>query len=145
MKERFESFVMPVPWSGCHEWMGFIPENNYGRFRIGNKMPLAHRIAYELYIGPIPKGLHVCHTCDNRRCVNPFHLFVGTAKDNAQDKVSKGRSLAGESHNLAKLTRDQVEAIREDERFQFEIAADYGVSQSQVSNIKRGKRWENQN
>jgi hypothetical protein len=87
----------------------------------------------------------VCHSCDNPACVNPAHLFVGTAADNSADMARKGRSRnavrLGTDHHLAKLTPDRVRAIRADARQQDLIAADHGVSQVTVSRIKRNLIW----
>lgn len=99
---------------------------------------LAHRFAYELVVGPIPDGLHVCHSCDNRYCVNPSHLFVGTAKDNIHDMIAKGRKtiLQGEQLPITKITWEQVLSIRADGRSCVDIALEYGISPQQVSKIK---------
>ena len=112
----------------CWLWMGTLRGNGYGG--AGNKY--AHRWAYEYWIGPIPSGLDVCHTCDVRLCVNPDHLWAGTRSQNLMDMAIKGR------HGVAKLTPEKVRAIRGDTRSQRAIAADYGVDQKTISNIKRG-------
>ena len=82
--------IMPVPFSGCWLWTG-PSSDGYGDFRIGGKRILAHRLSYELHIGPIPDGMFVCHKCDVRCCINPAHLFAGTSGDNALDMYAKGR------------------------------------------------------
>lgn len=81
----------------CWEWQSGKDPNGYGRFGIGpdrsNITPrLAHRVAWELAVGPIPEGRHLCHHCDNPGCVNPAHLFIGTAGDNMRDMARKGRN-----------------------------------------------------
>lgn len=93
--ERFEEKVEPVTESGCHIWMGCCTPKGYGQFRADGKTALAHRIAYELYRGPIPEGMCACHTCDNPSCVNPEHLSLGTPKDNTHDMLRKGRYRNG--------------------------------------------------
>lgn len=86
--------------TGCWEWIGSIGiVNGYGQLNLGKgKMANAHRFSYELYIGDIPKGMFVCHKCDNRKCCSPFHLFLGTNEDNMKDASSKGRLTKGFEH-----------------------------------------------
>lgn len=86
--ERRHSFVHP---EGCWEWLGHITNRGYGIFFIFDRKFLAHRISYVLYVGELRKGMVICHTCDNPKCVNPFHLFQGTMKDNSMDMSKKGR------------------------------------------------------
>ncbi len=79
--------------NGCWNWTSSIAtKTGYGKLVFGGKDISAHRASYTVFKGEIPKGKHVCHTCDNKKCVNPEHLWVGTAKENMQDKISKGRS-----------------------------------------------------
>jgi len=120
----------------------------YGRLRVGNrKTMLAHRFSYEAHVGPIPKGMFVCHKCDNPLCVNPDHLFVGTASDNMQDMHRKGRAKAhhkgpsGERARAAKLVAEQVIAIRDDRRPANLVASDYGVTARAVQMIRAGVTW----
>jgi len=116
--------------------------------KIGTKM--AHRVSWELFNGPIPNGLCVCHTCDNRICVNPEHLFLGTHKDNTHDAIQKGRwsdpptAKGIDAHN-AKLSFTDVQQIQELYRHgygtQKEIGVLFGVGRSTVSNIICGIHW----
>ena len=100
--------------TGCWEWKRATNNIGYGMFRIKQGlMRTAHRVSYEIHKGMIPNGMVVCHTCDNPKCVNPDHLWVGTQKDNAQDMVAKGRTsraMLGKKHKLA--TCNQCGAIK---------------------------------
>lgn len=79
--------------SECWEWLGIKYPTNYGRFWFDNKEGVAHRFSYKFLIGDIPKELIACHKCDNRSCVNPHHIFLGTYSDNIIDSVKKKRQV----------------------------------------------------
>lgn len=127
--------------SGCWEWQRYCLPSGYGQVRRGKKLALIHREAYTAFIGTIPKGLVVCHKCDNRKCCNPSHLFIGTQQDNINDMVSKGRAASGERNGRSKLTSKEIENIRADKRVFHEIASDYHIDRSHVSRIKSKDRW----
>jgi len=126
----------------CLEYRIGMNSGGYCRVKMGGRKntssALAHRLIYEHYFGPIPDGLFVCHTCDNRKCCNPKHLFLGTHLDNMKDMAKKGRANIswGEKSGVHKLTTKQVEAIRKDKRTQVEIAKEYGVAKSTICMIK---------
>lgn len=96
-RDKFKSKVELIPFSTCHWWTGWTDKYGYGQTTKDGKFIKAHRAAYEIYIGPIPGGLLVCHTCDEPSCVRPSHLFVGSHKDNAADMMKKGRWANGSS------------------------------------------------
>ena len=94
MRKTFEERVERIPEVGCWLWTGGMQNMGYGVITNGRgSKKLAHRFSWELHNGPIPEGLHVLHRCDTPLCVNPHHLFTGTAKDNIDDAVAKGRRL----------------------------------------------------
>jgi len=150
LEERFWS---KVDKSGdCWEWMAGKSNNGYGYFSLRGKTVQAHRVSWELHSGEIPKGdgYHgtcVLHTCDNRGCVNPKHLFLGTAKDNTSDMVEKGRANGpkGERNSGNKLTETDIINIRKIYAWRLATQKTLGilfnVGQAQVSRIVHSKRW----
>lgn len=141
LHDRFEAQYIPEPNSGCWLWTGFLDRFGYGYFRIGDIKDRPHRYAFRFYCGPIPENRQVCHRCDIASCVNPDHLFLGTALENNRDKVKKSRQARGETIGIAKLTEGEIKEIRGDFRSQRAIAADYGISHTNVGYIKRHETW----
>lgn len=153
-KEFLEAHITQDPKTGCWLWTGCMYPNGYGDFRRVARGPhhLAHRRAYEVFVGPIPDGMKVCHHCDVRRCINPGHLFLGSQKDNIHDMMRKGRSrmlgspkgtTSGELNGQAKLTSAQVAQIRADyvRGNGRTLARKFGVSPATISLIVNGKHW----
>ena len=132
----------------CWEWTGHHNRYGYGRISIGSRLDgtsrevMAHRYSWELHYGPINDAL-VLHRCDNRKCVRPDHLFLGTNADNTNDMVAKGRVAKGEQLPQAKLTEADVRRIREmATTMTHQAIADlYGVRQPAISRIVHRKRW----
>ena len=151
VEERFWSKVNKGGGpDACWLWTAGLLRDGYGSFTLNGKMITAHRMAWILTNGPIPagSGYHgtvVRHRCDVPACCNPTHLELGSMVDNNRDRDERGRgrhvSLPGEQNGQAKLTESQVLAIRDDPRVQWQIAADFGVNQSQISYIKNRKKW----
>lgn len=125
----------------CWEWQGCRKKNGYGYLGKSTGRLYAHRISFEVSTGHPPGAFFVCHRCDNPGCVNPAHLFLGTAADNADDRGAKGRSAKGSKIGTALLRDAVVLQIRAAEGTQKEIAARFGTSRSNVSLIKRRVRW----
>lgn len=125
----------------CWEWTGFLITDGYGVVWYKRRNTRAHRLSWLLSNGEIPQGLQVCHHCDNRKCVRPTHLFLGTAKENAEDAVSKGRI----KKPLAKLNEESVEKIRalyaDSTQTCREIALEFCVSLACVNDILSGRTW----
>lgn len=157
-ESRFWAKVNVLADNGCWEWIastsgpGYRHGGGYGQFWVTNKVKTkAHRYSYELHYGRIPDGMFVCHRCDNPKCVNPSHLFLGTPADNVADMDIKGRrvSLPNELHPLARLTDKQVAEIRSryirGHRFRGkgnreELAREFGVSVNHIGHIVGGSR-----
>ena len=111
---------------GCWEWRGTKNSKGYGQFRFNGRVHRAHRLAYEIYVGPLDQ-LHVCHHCDNPSCVNPEHLFLGTHQDNMDDMSRKFRGRGN-----SKLSLEQARAIDQSLDSAHYLAQQYGVTKSQI-------------
>jgi hypothetical protein len=139
----------------CWNWTGAlnIPNHKgYGVFCIGKLMHsghrrliTAHRFSWMLANGPIPKGMSILHKCDNKLCVNPNHLFLGTHDDNMHDASMKGRMARGSNHYMSKLTENQVRKIRKEYAntaiTEENLGKKYGITQTDVGLIIRRKTW----
>lgn len=124
--------------TGCMEFNGCVQSNGYARATVRRKTDYAHRHIYRLVKGEIPDGLDVCHSCDNRRCINPEHLFLGTRLDNMQDAVRKGRQAKGKALPQTVLDEDDKRRIVDyaaSGRLYNEIAREFGIGRQHVGHI----------
>lgn len=134
-EERFKEKVKVVN-SGCHEWQSTLHRDGYGKFWLSGAQIQAHRVGYMLANGEIPEGKMILHKCDNRKCVNPDHLYAGTASDNCKDKVARFKGLWGKME-FSHETVSEVKSLRQQGLTQTKIADITGMHQTHVSRILR--------
>jgi len=145
---RFLRIIRPVQKAGeCWMWPGSIHQSGYGQFFLSfsTKRVRVHRFAYEIFVGPIPDGLYCLHRCDNKACVNPDHLYLGTHQDNMNDRNQRGRTAHSERHGRAKLTASKVLAIRKaatQGKTRRQLADKYHVSPECIRDIANHRRWK---
>lgn len=140
--EVIERRSTPEPNTGCWLWDGPPDTDGYGCVSIGNRKIRAHRVSYQAFVGQIPDGLLVCHSCDTPMCVNPDHLFCGTPKRNSEDMVTKKRAYGCERHHLAKLDRSQIAEIKSSAEGPVSLGKMFGVSRQAIHRIRKGKTWK---
>lgn len=133
---KFWAKVNKAGPNGCWEWTGALQRDGYAHFGINSKTTSSHRYAYEQLVGPIPEGMDLLHSCDNRKCVNPAHLRPGTHDENMVDCVAKGR-------RATKLKPAQVQEIRRRAtgKNDKELSAEYGVTDKQIWTIRTRRQW----
>lgn len=141
---RILNKCIPLQGTDCWIWTGKRDGYGYGRIKIRGKQRQVHRIMFQLIEGPIDEREILCHSCDNRACVNPKHLRIGTHKDNATDRESRNRGVRvqGSDHPWAKLTEKKVLKIRASKVDPAKLATHYGVSVETIINIQQGKSWK---
>jgi len=149
-REMIYSRTAENPATGCYEWQGAVTKSTgYGKVSYAGKSVDTHRALWTMVHGPIAPGLHVCHKCDNRKCVRESHLFLGTPSENMIDARDKGRlatpNLRGEAHPAAVYPASTIEAIyrmaHDEGMTDTEVALLMGVSRGHVWNIKTGRKW----
>jgi hypothetical protein len=131
--------------SGCWEWPLGLGHNGYGKICYKFRTLLVHRASYQEFIGPIPQGLLVCHRCDNPKCYNPMHLFLGTPKDNTMDMIRKGRGRHSRGEQRSHRTDDQIREIRK--RYATgstltELSREFGCRTSNIHAIVNRRSWK---
>lgn len=144
LEQKLKHHGWTVLESGCWEFSGRRSSSGYGSIDHGGREWVASRAAYTVWVGEIPDGLEVLHSCDYRPCINPEHLRVGTHAENMADMVDKGRSLSrkGEAATNVKLTQAQAEQVLRERDTPLEYHAKlFNVSPTTISKIKTGKNW----
>ena len=123
---------------GCMEYQGYVQSNGYAKATINRQTQYGHRAVYQGVKGEIPKGMDVCHTCDNRRCINPDHLFLGTRPDNMRDAVRKGRQAKGSSLPNTKINDfvvNEITRLAEQGIPYKQIAAQFGICRQHAGRV----------
>ena len=128
----------------CWPWTGAGKGNGYGNVRLGKRNVAAHRYAYEIMVGPVPDGMDVCHTCDNRWCVNPDHLYVGTRKQNMTDCRNRGRAAGGNRKHLKEVDVQEIHRRLNAGMSPRQVAETMDVNYSTVSSIQKGNSYVGQ-
>lgn len=152
--ERFWDKVTKT--CSCWEWNASSRVNgSYGCMKINGKLIDTHRISWQICFGEIPKGKYICHSCDNRKCVNPKHLFLGTPRDNVLDAIKKGRLkqhfikpfLPGHISPRRRFNKEQIEAIRKlyanSNKTMEQIGKEYGTYKQAISDIVKRRYYRN--
>lgn len=142
--ERFWSHVAKKTQTECWPWLKCVTTAGYGHFKALGKTWGANRVAYYLHYGVDPGNLEVCHTCDKPACCNPYHLWLGTHRDNLQDASIKGR-LSGEKNSNVKLTSTEVKQIRKlyakGNTTQTELGKLFNISHVNIHYIVCNETW----
>lgn len=142
-QERFIRSFKVNGLTGCWEWSSYRDKDGYGTISLNYKSVRAHRYSYEFHSGKSANGFLVCHSCDNPGCVNPDHLFIGSAKDNTHDMINKNRdTIIGEKNCKAKLKDQDIINIRNSNKTTKELMVIYGLTKHSINNIKAKRTWK---
>lgn len=149
LKNHFFKYVpIPINENECMEWLGYVNPKGYGKLLHDSKSYRAHRLSYQIFVGDITKGKEVCHTCDNTKCINPNHLFLGTHQENMIDMCKKKRHIfaiqKGSEKPQSKLNEVQVRSIKRllaKKWKQRDIAERFSVHQTVIRDINLNKTW----
>jgi hypothetical protein len=136
LAEKFENKVIRKGEDECWGWKGKLWKG-YGRMRMNFKELTASRVSYELFVGPIPEGMHVLHKCDNPECTNPRHLFLGTHEDNMNDMARKKRNAAGKKYGYDKVL--EVKRLLETGMSYTQVSKVAGMSAIHIARISKGQ------
>lgn len=141
---KFEAKCEPYREDFCQLWLGARHKDGYGRMVVARVDIRAHRLSHWIHRGPIPDDVAVLHHCDNRLCVNPDHLYLGSQTENMRDASSRKRLRPplGERHVRSKLTADLVRLIRSSPLSGAELARQHDLAKSTVNRARRGSSWE---
>jgi hypothetical protein len=143
LSEKIERSSVKIPESGCWIWMKSLNHGGYGKTCLGKELTIsAHRASYEAKYGKIPNGLMALHSCDVRSCVNPDHIFLGTQRENMEDKVLKNRQAHGEKHGMSKLKEDEAKEIKYSKEDTNILASKFNCSKVTIRQIRQGLFWK---
>jgi len=140
IEKKFWHYVVKGAINECWEWLGYKDKDGYGKIGTRKTNIGAHRISWELHYGEIPTGQMVLHKCNNSSCVNPHHLYLGDHLQNMQDRLNAGHYLRNEDHPNTKFPDEIVRQIRKSNLTYQQLSQKYGISESQIGNIKRGEQ-----
>lgn len=144
-KESYEKYIIRKPGNECWGWSGSITQRGYASFQVSKQVFAAHRFAWEITFGPIPKGLVCCHHCDNPSCSRIEHLFLATPQQNMKDRDRKGRTSKGSKHHNSNFTEKEVSYIKfllKNGIRPIELSKKYEVTDVCISCIKFQKSWK---
>lgn len=140
-QEGFQKFATRGEPDACWPWIGAITKGGYGLLSAEGTQHYSHRLSYQMNHGEIPSGLWVLHKCDNRKCCNPAHLFLGTHIDNMRDASQKKRLNGNKGRRCARLTKLQVSEIRRSAERVSALAAKFKVCDQTIRNARRRLTW----